>query len=350
MPTCSVFGCFSGDGSKETNIQQFTFPTAKNLHQKWLEQLNRKDYVPTSNSRICIKHFTDDDFLTETENLTKRGKKRKSKTLKPLAVPTVHLNPSKVPKLDKVTDHKYSATKGSTSLVDHSYLPKKKDVERTENVLQPQNESTAKHFLDLGAESEVDSDKNATIENLLDEVKRLKKENLKLQIMSEKIREIFHDDQISKLLMPPSSLVHWSDEMLSIAIKAYYTCGSTGYNYLRKTMKIPLPAISTLQSHLSKISCEPGTLNDFFKMMKIKVDSMEERDKLCSVSLDEMSIMPKREFDMTTQSYYGFVTLPLSKAMQKKKEKAGITTAELAHHAFSGKFYQFTKLTRVKTI
>ena len=43
-------------------IKWFKFPsknTKLDLHLQWTSNLNRKDYVPTDNSRVCHKHFID---------------------------------------------------------------------------------------------------------------------------------------------------------------------------------------------------------------------------------------------------------------------------------------------------
>ena len=74
------------------------------------------------------------------------------------------------------------------------------------------------------------------------------------------------------------------------------------------------------------------------KMLKVKVESMEEREKLCILNVDEMSIKPCYVYDSVTQSYCGTVTLPLSKKLQKKRIKEFgkyEEKKELAYHAFS---------------
>lgn len=45
-------------------------------------------------------------------------------------------------------------------------------------------------------------------------------------------------------------------------------------------------------------------------MMKIKVKNMQEKERDCSLTIDEMSISPSTEYDMRTGRIMGEVTLP----------------------------------------
>ena len=66
----------------------------KETQKKWIEQLNRvgigkKTFKPTKNTRICIKHFTKNDFKSDID---KKGRKRRLASLKPNAVPSQYMN------------------------------------------------------------------------------------------------------------------------------------------------------------------------------------------------------------------------------------------------------------------
>ena len=93
MPNCAVAGCDYTLSSKDGTYQSFKLPKEPKLRAKWLKMLNRGNFQPTENTCICHRHFEDSDFLTAEENLTKRGKPRDRKTLKPLAYPTLFMNP-----------------------------------------------------------------------------------------------------------------------------------------------------------------------------------------------------------------------------------------------------------------
>ena len=63
MPNCSVIGCKSGHGND--NYQTFVFPKSEELKSLWIEQLNREDFVLSTNSRICEKHFAAECFIED---------------------------------------------------------------------------------------------------------------------------------------------------------------------------------------------------------------------------------------------------------------------------------------------
>ena len=69
MPTCVVIGCNTGSGrGEDEKWQTEKLPKCEELKQKWLNQINRKDYEPTSNTRICFKHFHEEDFVPIAHN------------------------------------------------------------------------------------------------------------------------------------------------------------------------------------------------------------------------------------------------------------------------------------------
>ena len=99
MPNCSVLGCNSGEKDTPQKFQMFLFPSFKDdpfqksekLQILWIEQLNRKDWMPTRNSRVCEKHFTIESFISAGKNVTVKGTKKSRKTLTPSAFPTLFL-------------------------------------------------------------------------------------------------------------------------------------------------------------------------------------------------------------------------------------------------------------------
>ncbi len=84
MKTCSAPGCRTGyrkrkekgNGAENTpepdideKIQLFHFPDEEKepeRFQAWLRAIPRKDFVPTSNSRLCAKHFNSADIASSS--------------------------------------------------------------------------------------------------------------------------------------------------------------------------------------------------------------------------------------------------------------------------------------------
>ena len=71
MPQCSAFGCNNVSGSRlcnnsEKKISFHVFPLKKpSLLRSWLRNVNRKNFKPTKDSRICSEHFTEDCFVAD---------------------------------------------------------------------------------------------------------------------------------------------------------------------------------------------------------------------------------------------------------------------------------------------
>lgn len=80
MVLCSVFGCNSNNDKKRAtcsnseNIHFYNFPKRNKSplrFKQWSVFCKRKDFVSSSGSRICSKHFQEDDF-TESSKLQKQ--------------------------------------------------------------------------------------------------------------------------------------------------------------------------------------------------------------------------------------------------------------------------------------
>ena len=179
--------------------------------------------------------------------------------------------------------------------------------------------------------------RDARIIQLEAELDKVKREKMEYKFHLEKVSEVLHPDQMKRLISPNC---HWSDGMYDIAIQGYAAMHSKGYNFCRSKILIPslLPHQRSIQRKLAQVPCEPGECTAFLKMTKLKVDVMEPHQKMCILKVDEMSLKPKLEFDMTNQCYCGTITLPLGKALIKKRRKeTGIydESKELATHALS---------------
>ena len=91
MPSCCAQNCTnrtrSGKlGCEDISWHRFPLQDAQ-LLRSWLTNLGRADFVPTTNSRLCSEHFTEDSFVEVDEHFA--GKRRPARRLKSRAVPTV---------------------------------------------------------------------------------------------------------------------------------------------------------------------------------------------------------------------------------------------------------------------
>ena len=103
MPNCAIVGCdyelSTKDGSSYSSYKIPKEP--EHLRAKWLQALNRENFEPSESTSICQKHFAEEAFIPEEEDLTKRGKKRAKRSLKPLSFPTLNMRPKKIAKARK---------------------------------------------------------------------------------------------------------------------------------------------------------------------------------------------------------------------------------------------------------
>ena len=150
MPTCAIAHCHNGSGRKErphidgTKATCYRIPPTEGLQKQWEEMINRKNFVVNKNTTVCSLHFDFDAFVAETDNHDKYNRKRKNKTLKPRAFPTLDLRPikpesetesskrgqgrkTKIAKEVTVIPNKYLKL---SNLAEHSFVPFVKDTSK----------------------------------------------------------------------------------------------------------------------------------------------------------------------------------------------------------------------------
>src|ERR1700727_1693577 len=93
MPFKCCVPCCSGGKAKDNDkqISMHRFPKDVNLRTTWINNIHRKDFVPTENTRICSQHFYEKDFITESRdgNIYREKKSIRLKLLKIDAIPLI---------------------------------------------------------------------------------------------------------------------------------------------------------------------------------------------------------------------------------------------------------------------
>ena len=74
MPTCVIPGCHSGSGREEVKYQLEPFPKSEELKRKWMDKINRPNFKPSQNAKVCSKHFRRKDFVPPEENKDDQGR------------------------------------------------------------------------------------------------------------------------------------------------------------------------------------------------------------------------------------------------------------------------------------
>nr|XP_014278099.1 THAP domain-containing protein 4-like isoform X2 [Halyomorpha halys] len=60
MVTCSVLRCTNRTGRNKVTFHRI--PVDPELRTQWIKAINRKNWTPAPNSRICSDHFVPSDF------------------------------------------------------------------------------------------------------------------------------------------------------------------------------------------------------------------------------------------------------------------------------------------------
>jgi Transposase protein len=104
-------------------------------------------------------------------------------------------------------------------------------------------------------------------------------------IIREAVKGFLSKAQVDRILLGKST--HWSpDDIMSSTVLLSHS--SRAYRCLREDMKYPLPAVSTLKAHVSKLPVEAGLLKSALILMKARAKCMTPLQKIASVSFDEM--------------------------------------------------------------
>lgn len=114
---------------------------------------------------------------------------------------------------------------------------------------------------------------------------------------------LFTPSQIKKLKNSQGK-VNWSAEDITQAI-TLHKLSPKGYKYLRTTLKYPLPGKSTLKKWASKISCQPGILNEVLLVLKSKVPMLGWNENLVSLSFDEIKVSETVCYDKLNDQVIG---------------------------------------------
>ena len=296
--------------------------------------MRRDKWRPTTNTVLCSKHFADEDFEPESEHRQKRD-------LRKTAVPTIfdypeHLQPKR-PKLRKPPCDRSLASLSTPSCQED-------EEEEEPQAAEGQNElikMAAEHDHDYSvpsalvlkqklerAQEEIDALKV----KLVAEQKKTsfqKKRNLNLKSTIESLKstgllEAGATDHLRSLLTPTlqelfdrveSSTTTQTSRMFPPELRVFASTlhfySPKAYDFVRQTFNKALPHESTIRKWFSNISGSPGFSTAAFELLKEKVMEGRESGKpvLVSVMLDEMSLKRHIDYDPTTSSYSGYVSI-----------------------------------------
>jgi hypothetical protein len=141
---------------------------------------------------------------------------------------------------------------------------------------------------------------------VLKKVRRLSKQSI---VMGCSVGKFLNADQRKALCVRTTRGSKWSQATVKKSLQLFFSCGPTGYNALL-TQKYPIPALRTLRHAMQNVKFENGILYEVFHFLSFKASSMIAEERMCCLTLDEMSITQSVEFDNRTGRFMGDVTLP----------------------------------------
>lgn len=139
--------------------------------------------------------------------------------------------------------------------------------------------------------------------------RQLKSSQKKCQRVSARLDKFLNPDQLKMMTLTSSRGSKWSSSTVQKALQFLFACGPTGYNLLR-SHGFPLPGTRTLRHKLQGVKFDSGVLLEVFHLMKVKVESMNEKERHCALTIDEMSISQSVEYDTRSGRLLGSATLP----------------------------------------
>ncbi|XP_024883943.1 synaptonemal complex protein 1-like [Temnothorax curvispinosus] len=103
------------------------------------------------------------------------------------------------------------------------------------------------------------------------------------------LQSVFTPGQLKILSNENLKKTTWCSEDIASAI-SLRSISPKAYRFVRNSMKIPLPAMTTLRNWARKFDVMPDILNDVLAIMKNKAGSLTELEKLTVLTFDEVYI------------------------------------------------------------
>ena len=111
------------------------------------------------------------------------------------------------------------------------------------------------------------------------------------------------DTQVNCMMSNRDRVAKWGEEDIANAI-TLKCISPKAYRLIQNVWKLPLPAPSTLDRWVSNIKCEHGILHSVLRLMQIRSATLNDAEKLCSLSFDEMSITQKYVYNHGADRIY----------------------------------------------
>jgi transcriptional regulator with XRE-family HTH domain len=132
---------------------------------------------------------------------------------------------------------------------------------------------------------------------------RTKKENRSL--VEEVLQPFFSPAQIECFLKGSWQRVKkWTQDDICQAL-TIRLISRRAYKYLRTNRILPLPGISTLEKYFRDFTIEEGYLESVAKLLRTKLTTMEDWEKVCVISFDGIHLTSDVSYDQRHDQIVG---------------------------------------------
>ncbi|KAM7287684.1 uncharacterized protein ISCGN_031375 [Ixodes scapularis] len=285
MPTCCAVGC---SGRYEDGKLLFRLPSGKQNKQdaarrnEWLRKINRKNFTPSTQARLCEDHFTSDAYEAHRAD----GKRK----LKPNAVPSVfaHLKPRPHAKR-KPPRQRVSPCDGDL----HAVGPAMEDG-HTSATMEGDGDLHA-----VGPAME-DGHTSATMEGDGD-----------LHAVGPAM-----DYGHTSATMEGDGDLHavgpaMEDGYTSATMEGDGDLHAVGLSHGGRTHPCGDGSVRTLQQKIEHVKFRPGILTELFPSLKAKVSTMLPEERNAALMIDEMQITAGTDYDPSVKGLIGKLSTKL---------------------------------------
>lgn len=275
---------------------------------------------------ICSNHFNDSDYIS--------GNKKK---LKKDAVPKSWKNRSPSPELRVKTPTK-TYIKSHTTLFSPQMPSTSKQTLLNSPILSPTYSSFTKNIIDFPSPPS----KNQIVRKCTDDLfdtprkKKLKEtihhqkillknkrsllsryrksiKNARLTLKHEQFLDSLTYNSPATETFVKMHILHkkykrWILKEKKFSLQLFYKFPTT-YKFLCVNLKLVLPSISVIRKWIGNLKFNPGFSPKHFNNIKIKVETMSEEEKSCTVVFDEMKIKSYLEYNKSLDRVEGFEDL-----------------------------------------
>ncbi|KAF5281927.1 hypothetical protein FQR65_LT14453 [Abscondita terminalis] len=102
--------------------------------------------------------------------------------------------------------------------------------------------------------------------------------------------------------------INWTREQKEFALSLYYKSPGA-YKFMIQKLGFNMPALRTIQFWLKVTNLRTGLDTNLSKRLICKAQTMTEKEKICAVLFDELSLKPKLEYNQSTDLIEGYEDL-----------------------------------------